>query len=127
MSLYEMLGGEPFVKSLVSEFYQIMDTDSKAKTIRAMHKGNLQLIEEKLFMFLSGWLGGPSLFIEKYGHPRLRQRHLPFSIGKQERDEWMYCITLAFEKNETEKTLGSENYQKLWKAVYDLADFMQNK
>ena len=125
MSLYQILGGELFVKSLVSDFYQIMDSDPKAKTIRAMHIGNLQLIEEKLFMFLSGWLGGPSLYIEKYGHPRLRQRHISFSIGAQERDEWMYCITTAFEKNDTEKILGTENYQKLWKAVYDLADFMQ--
>lgn len=127
MSLYEMLGGEPFLKKLVSDFYQIMHTDEKVKTIRNLHKGDLNLIEEKLFLFLTGWLGGPPLYMNKYGHPRLRGRHLPFPIGPDERDQWMYCMTYALEKNKAENLLGAEVYQKLWKALFDLADFMQNK
>lgn len=127
MSIYEMLGGDSSVKNLVHTFYEIMNTDPKVKRLRDMHTDDLNLIEEKLYMFMSGWLGGPQLYMEKFGHPRLRSRHLPFSIGKEERDQWMYCMTLALEKHGIEKKLGKETYEKLWKAIYDLADFMQNK
>ena len=54
-----------------------------------MHGANLDQAKEKLFKFLSGWLGGPDLFIQEYGHPRLRMRHFPFEIGIEERDQWV--------------------------------------
>ncbi len=89
LSQYEKLGAEAGVRQLVSYFYQAMESNPKAKDIRDMHAVDSTEAEEKLFLFLSGWLGGPSLFIEKYGHPRLRARHLPFSIGVAERDQWL--------------------------------------
>jgi truncated hemoglobin YjbI len=49
-------------------------------------------------MYLSGWLGGPQLFVEAYGHPRLRARHLPFAIGETERDQWLMCMRMAMEE-----------------------------
>jgi len=89
---YEKLGGEDGVRQLVKYFYQEMSSNAEAKTIRDMHAPNLSEVEDKFFMFLSGWLGGPSLFIEKFGHPRLRARHLPFTIGIEERNQWLQCM-----------------------------------
>lgn len=92
---YELIGGEKAVRSLVDRFYFFMDTLPETEGIRAMHQPNLSGAKEKLFKFLSGWLGGPDLFVQEYGHPRLRARHFPFSIGADERDQWMLCMTKA--------------------------------
>jgi len=96
-SLYELLGGEPeatqTIRKIVEAFYDVMDQDPKAQTIRLMHPQDLTSSREKLFMFLTGWTGGPQLYIERYGHPYLRRRHLPFKISEAERDQWIYCMT----------------------------------
>lgn len=120
---YEQLGGEETLRRLVRRFYQIMDTLPEARGVREMHPGNLQGSEEKLFMFLSGWLGGPQLFVEKYGHPRMRARHMPFKIGKSERDQWMICMVQAFEAEGIQDPLRSE----LLHALLRLADHMRNQ
>ena len=122
MTPYEMLGGEQVLKEIVRRFYEIMDTMPEAQGVRAMHPADLKTSEEKLFMFMSGWLGGPSLFIEKYGHPRLRARHLPFKIDKSERDQWMLCMVQAFEDSNVQEPLRSE----LLNALLNLADHMRN-
>ena len=88
-SLYDLIGGETKLRTLVDRFYDIMDSSPEAKDIRAFHAKGLNRSREKLFMFLSGWSVGPALYVEKFGHPRLRQRHIPFSIGEIERDQ---CI-----------------------------------
>ncbi len=119
---YELLGGEQVLRQLCKKFYEIMDTLPEAKGIRDMHPGNLQGSEEKLFMFLSGWLGGPGLFVEKYGHPRLRMRHFPFKIGKSERDQWMMCMVQAFDELQIAEPLRSE----LLHSLLRLADHMRN-
>jgi hemoglobin len=93
-TLYEQLGGEIGIKKLVERFYHHMDTLPEVKTIRTMHV-DLEVSKEKLFTFLSGWTGGPQLYIEKYGHPMLRKRHMPFSIGMSERDQWLVCMANA--------------------------------
>ena len=96
-SLYDLLGGEPEathkIREIVEAFYDVMDSDEKAKTIRLMHPEDLTPSREKLFMFLTGWTGGPQLYTDRYGHPFLRRRHLPFKIGEEERDQWIYCMT----------------------------------
>ena len=92
---YEMIGGEQTLHNLVDRFYFYMDTLPEAQGIRAIHQHNLSSAKDKLFKFLSGWLGGPNLFIEEFGHPMLRARHLPFLIGKSERDQWMLCMNKA--------------------------------
>ncbi|MDD2658221.1 MAG: group II truncated hemoglobin [Methylococcales bacterium] len=92
---YEMIGGEKALLNLVDRFYFYMDTLPEARGIRAIHQPDLSSAKEKLFKFLSGWLGGPNLFIEEFGHPMLRARHLPFRIGESERDQWMLCMTKA--------------------------------
>jgi hemoglobin len=120
---YEQLGGEESLRRLVRRFYQIMDTLPEARGVREMHPESLRGSEEKLFMFLSGWLGGPQLFVEKYGHPRMRARHMPFKIGKAERDQWMICMVQAFEEEGIQDPLRSE----LLHALLRLADHMRNK
>ena len=100
-----------------------MDSDPKAAPIRAYHAKDLTEAREKLFMFLTGWTGGPQLYIERYGHPRLRARHLPFAIGESERDQWMYCMIQAMHRLNIEEAL----MQKLAVQLYGVADFMRNR
>lgn len=122
-TFFEVLGGIETVRALVERFYDIMDTDPKAAGIRAMHQPDLTSAREKLFMFLSGWTGGPQLYIERYGHPMLRARHLPFAVGEDERDQWMYCMIRAMhDVGVEEKTM-----LKLSEALWGVADFMRNK
>ena len=89
---YEQLGGEVRLKAVTQRFYALMDSKPSYKELRAAHGDDLSRAQERLFWFLSGWLGGPSLYIEKVGHPMLRARHLPFSIGEIERDQWVTCM-----------------------------------
>lgn len=92
---YEQLGGAAAVQQLSRRFYELMDELPEAYTVRQMHPESLQGSEDNLFEFLSGWFGGPALYIAKKGHPRLRMRHAPYAIGPVERDEWMLCMRLA--------------------------------
>lgn len=122
-SLYDLIGGETILRALVDRFYDIMDSYPEAAAIRALHPKNLNQSREKLFMFLSGWSGGPALYIEKYGHPRLRQRHIPFSIGVIERDQWLWCMNKALD--ESEILLAVKEHLK--SRFAEVADFMRNR
>jgi hemoglobin len=126
-TLYDLLGGEPEathkIREIVEAFYDVMDSDEKAKTIRLMHPEDLTPSREKLFMFLTGWTGGPQLYTERYGHPFLRRRHLPFKIGEEERDQWIYCMT----KGMLNLKMEEEKIKALLNALYPIADFMRNQ
>lgn len=122
-SLYDLIGGGENLRALVDRFYDIMDSSPEARDIRAYHARSLNQSREKLFMFLSGWSGGPSLYIEKYGHPRLRQRHMPFSIGTRERDQWLWCMNKALD----ESGFLPSVVDHLKKRFAEVADFMRNK
>ena len=122
-SIYEMLGGEAGLQSLVNRFYIIMDTMPEARELRAIHARSLKRSREKLFMFLSGWSGGPQLYTEKYGHPRLRQRHLPFSIGTKERDQWLLCMNKALDEGGFDPRV----VEYLKSRFSEVADFMRNR
>ncbi len=122
-SLYEALGGEDTLLKLVTRFYEVMDTDPRAAGIRAMHQPDLSEAREKLFLFLVGWSGGPQHYIERYGHPMLRRRHLPFAIGESERDKWMFCMVRAMHDIGMEEPLVVRLAQALW----SVADFMSNQ
>ena len=122
-SLYEMLGGEAGLRSLVNRFYDLMDSAREAEKIRALHAKTLDRSREKLFMFLSGWSGGPPLYVERFGHPRLRMRHMPFTIGAVERDQWLWCMNKALE----ESKLDSRVVEYLKKHFAETADFMRNQ
>ncbi len=120
---YARIGGEAAVRRLVDRFYDLMDQQQEFQGIRELHAKSLKASREKLFLFLSGWLGGPQLYVEKYGHPRLRQRHLPFAIGESERDQWMSCMVQAMQDIGLEEGLREE----LKRAFRKTADFMRNK
>lgn len=122
-SIYELLGGEAGLRSLVDRFYTIMRTSPETKELRAMHAHNLKRSSEKLFMFLSGWSGGPPLHAEKYGRPRLRQRHLPFSIGIKERDQWLWCMDKALDEGGFDPRV----VEYLKTRFSEVADFMRNR
>jgi hemoglobin len=121
-SLYCLIGGATKLRALVDRFYDIMDSSPEAKEIHAYHAKSLNQSREKLFMFLSGWSGGPALYVEKYGHPRLRQRHMPFSIGEIERDQWLWCMNKALDESELMSTVK----EHLKSRFAEVADFMRN-
>ncbi|GAB5605028.1 group II truncated hemoglobin [Sideroxyarcus sp. TK5] len=120
---YRRIGGEAKIRELVQRFYQLMDELPEAHRIRKMHHISLKNSEDKLFMFLTGWMGGPQLYVEKHGHPRLRQRHMPFAIGDEERDQWMMCMSQALDDVVEDEALRKE----LMAAFQKVADFMRNQ
>ena len=120
---FEQLGGLEGVRALVDRFYDLMDTAPEAATIRAFHAKSLKASREKLYMYLTGWTGGPQLYVEKYGHPRLRMRHFPFAIGERERDEWLWCMDRALD----EQPMPDELRAFLRERFHQLADHMRNQ
>jgi hemoglobin len=126
-SIYDLIGGEAELKILVKDFYRIMSDKADYKIIRDMHPEDITSSVEKLFMFLSGWFGGPNLYMEKIGHPRLRARHLPFSIGNQERDQWIACMRESFISTGLVNKFSNDNYEKMMLLFTNTASFMRNK
>jgi hemoglobin len=122
-SHYERIGGSDKVRELVSHFYNIMDSLPESYGIRKLHPESLSGSEDKLFKFLSGWMGGPQLFVEQYGHPMLRQRHFPFSIGTTEKDQWLMCMKQALQDVVDDTALRDE----LYNAFVKVADHMRNR
>lgn len=104
-SVYARMGGEPALRALVARFYALMDELPEAWAVRRLHPDNLGGSADSLFKFLSGWFGGPPLYIRERGHPRLRMRHLPFTIGPAERDEWVLCMRQALDEVVADETL----------------------
>ncbi|CBJ37490.1 putative oxygen-binding heme protein [Ralstonia solanacearum CMR15] len=119
---FDLLGGEARVRELADRFYDLMDLEPEFAELRALHPPSLEGSRDKLFWFLCGWLGGPSHYIERFGHPRLRARHLPFEIGTRERDQWMRCMALAMQDLGIDDALQMRLMQALWQT----ADWMRN-
>ena len=103
-SVYTRLGGEPAVRALVDRFYQLMDQLPEAQGLRRLHP-DLPRAADSLFKYLSGWFGGPPLYVQERGHPRLRMRHLPFAIGAAERDQWLLCMRQALAEQVADERL----------------------
>ncbi len=120
---YEWVGGDARVRALVDRFYDLMDLEPAYRELRAAHGSTLDEARDKLHWFLSGWLGGPDLYIERFGHPRLRMRHMPFSIGILERDQWVACMHQAM----TEVQLDPALIERLTESFMRTADWMRNR
>ncbi len=120
---YQLIGEAAGITRLVERFYLIIDTDPQAQAVRAVHGPSLKEASEKLQDFLSGWLGGPPLFMMKYGHPRMRMRHMNFSIGEEEKNQWLYCMNKAM----GEVGLPAELIKALQGPLQDLAEKIKNK
>ena len=120
---YQRLGGDAGVRALVERFYDLMELEPSFTQLRSVHGASLASAREKLYLFLSGWLGGPSLYVDRYGHPRLRARHLPFAIGTLERDQWLSCMRRALDDNGVDAELADA----LMGAFFETADWMRNR
>ncbi|MEJ2804276.1 group II truncated hemoglobin [Comamonadaceae bacterium PP-2] len=120
---FEWMGGEPRVQALVDRFYDLMDLEPAYADLRAAHGPELGQARQRLVWFLCGWLGGPQHYIDRFGHPRLRMRHMPFSIGIRERDQWVACMDQAMGETEVDPALRA----RLKQSFFQTADFMRNK
>jgi hemoglobin len=119
---FEWIGGEERVKALVERFYDLMDLEPSYAALRAVHGTDLANARQRLFWYLCGWLGGPQHYTERFGHPRLRARHMPFVIGIRERDQWLACMDQAM----GEIAVTDELRAKLREAFLGTADWMRN-
>ena len=120
---FEWMGGEDRVRALVDRFYDLMDLEPAYSELRAAHGSTLQVARDKLAWFLCGWLGGPDQYVERFGHPRLRMRHMPFSIGILERDQWLACMDQAMGETGVDPVLR----ERLGKSFFQTADWMRNR
>lgn len=123
ITLYQAIGGDQTIRQLVRRFYELMDTLPEARACRAVHPPSLANAEEKLYEYLSGYLGGPPLYTDKYGHPRLRSRHFVAAIGPEERDGWTLCFQRAMDETIEHPKLR----ETIWAPIEKLAHHMQNR
>lgn len=119
---FEWIGGEARVKALVERFYDLMDLDPAYAQLRAAHGSELTRARQHLFWFLCGWLGGPQHYTERFGHPKLRMRHMPFVIGVVERDQWLACMGQAMAETGVDEKLRT----RLMESFFQTADWMRN-
>jgi hemoglobin len=119
---FEWIGGEDKVHALVERFYDLMDLEPKYAELRAAHGTHLERARQNLFWFLCGWLGGPQHYTDRFGHPRLRARHMPFKIGTVERDQWLACMDQAMREVGVDDALR----QRLRESFFQTADWMRN-
>ena len=123
MTPFETMGGEPAVRTLVDRFYDLMDLEPAYAGLRALHPSTLDGSRDKLNWFLCGWLGGPDRYVERFGHPRLRARHLPYAIGIRERDQWLACMRHAM----TDCAVAPALAERLSESFFNTADWMRNR
>jgi hemoglobin len=123
VTAYDLIGGEIKLRELVDRFYDLMELEPEFAGIRAMHPPTTEGSRDKLFWFLSGWMGGPSMYMERFGHPRLRARHLPFAIASGERDQWLRCMAWAMQDIGVPQDLQ----ERLMHSFFETADWMRNK
>ncbi len=119
---FELIGGEPVIHALVERFYDLMDLEPGYAELRAAHGSDLASAREKLHWFLCGWMGGPQHYVERFGHPRLRARHMPFKIGILERDQWLACMGQAM----GEVAVPQDLRTRLQASFFQTADWMRN-
>ena len=122
-SAFELIGGEPVIHALVERFYDLIDLEPAYAALRAVHGPDLASAREKLQWFLTGWMGGPQHYTERFGHPRLRMRHMPFRIGILERDQWLACMDQAMGELQVPQALR----ERLLGAFFQTADWMRNR
>ena len=120
---FEWIGGEEKIRAVVERFYDLMDLEPGYAQLRASHGSELSSARQKLFWFLCGWMGGPAHYEERFGHPRLRMRHMPFSIGIVERDQWLAFMDQAMQ----ELGVDADLRRRLAQSFFQTADWMRNR
>lgn len=121
-SAFDWIGGEAVIRSMVDRFYDLMELEPRYAELRAVHGSTLESARDKLFWFLCGWMGGPQHYTERFGHPRLRARHLPFKVGILERDQWLACMDEAMAETQIDPELRT----RLNASFFQTADWMRN-
>ena len=122
-SPFVLFNGEEGIRMLVDAFYDHMDMNPEFAVIRKLHPETLGGSRDKLYWFLCGWMGGPNHYFERFGHPMLRARHLPFPIGSPERDAWIACMRLALADCE----INPRRADWLMGQLSGTADWMRNR
>ncbi len=122
-SIFEQVGGEPGVRALTDRFYDLMEIEPDLAELRALHGPSLENARQRLFWFLCGYFGGPDHYVERFGHPRLRARHLPFAIDSTARDQWVICMGRAMHDLQLPEAL----VERLLQTFYATADWMRNR
>ena len=120
---FELIGGEERIHAMVERFYDLMDLEPAYSALRAAHGPELANARQRLNWFLCGWMGGPQHYTEKFGHPRLRARHMPFKIGLVERDQWLACMDQAMGETQVPDDLR----KRLKESFFQTADWMMNQ
>lgn len=120
-SFYEAVGGEPTFRALVAQFYARVAEDPLLRPLYP--EDELEGAQERLTMFLMQYWGGPRTYSEQRGHPRLRMRHAPFSIGEAERDAWLHHMRAALDAVE----LDPAHDETLWTYLVWAAESMRNR
>ncbi len=105
-TLYDHLGDDNLMK-LVTHFYDLVQ---KNLILSPLFKDDFDRIRDKQFCFLSQFLGGPPRYNEKYGHPRMRMRHLPHPIDEKAKEEWLKCMKEAIQTLEISDDLKTALY-----------------
>ena len=105
-TLYELIG-ENQLKTLVNEFYLRIYSHP---TLSPLFQNDIEEVKDKQFRFLTQFLGGPQLYTEKYGHPRMRMRHLPHAIDDNAKTEWLKCMKEAINTLNLEPNLAEALY-----------------
>lgn len=123
ITLYEAIGGDPAVAALTARFYELMATRPEGAAALAVHPPDLTNAHDRLYDYLTGYLGGPPIYQEKYGHPMLRRRHFVAEIGPEERDSWLACFRQALDETIVNPALR----EIVWQPIERLAHHMQNK
>ncbi len=122
-TVFSLIGGAHALRALVDRFYDLMDLEPEFSLLRSLHPATLDGSRDKLYWFLSGWSGGPDLYVERHGHPRLRARHLPYAIATPERDQWLRCMAWALQDTGVEAGLQ----ERLMQSFLETADWMRNR
>jgi hemoglobin len=122
-SLHDQVGGGEFFAELVERFYARVATDV---LLRPLYPDDLTGSKRHLALFLQQYWGGPGTYSEERGHPRLRQRHIPFVIGEPERDAWFGHMAAALDSLVTERAIPAELEAAMLDHFADAADFLVN-
>ncbi|MFC4428002.1 globin [Deinococcus navajonensis] len=118
-SLYDRIGPQA-LEALVNRFYSYVAADPR---LAPLFPDDLRLTAEKQLAFLTGFLGGPPLYHQRFGHPRLRARHLPFVITPERAQAWLSCMASALHDT---PSIAPEDARELHAALGRVATHMVN-
>jgi hemoglobin len=121
ITLYDEVGGLPFFERLVDRFYDGVEVDDLLRPLYP--ERDLAGAHRRLTLFLVQYWGGPTTYLEERGHPRLRARHSPFSIGVPERDRWLHHMRAAIDASDASLDARARLHEYMTMA----ADAMRNR